>query len=354
MARFGKRQNIIWILLTVIVLQFIALAAVLVHQQTPDADGSSPQTEELRSDEQMPQWLQPAPEQEPAPEPDKPAKEPVPQRTAEEILSESRLIMHGLGEIADTTTLNCLEGFLAYYEQGARVFEADLRLTSDQQVVLRHDWRALWQDGISETSIPDLESFLKRPLLGEYTPLSFRDLLKLMEEYPDICVITDTKLTDAEVVTMQFEAMLRDAEELGLTHLLDRIAVQVYSPLMHTVVDHIYPFSCYIYTLYAEGFNRSDNSFREKAAFCQEAGIAAITMWDYWWKDSFAPIAEESGVTVYVHTVNEAEDALTLLESGVSGIYTDSLTEEQLAAVISSETEEGDTEHGTDGKNTDQ
>ena len=46
--------------------------------------------------------------------------------------------------------------------------------------------------------------------------------LLMMEEYPDICVITDTKFTDAEVVTLQFRSMLRDAEELGLSYLFDR------------------------------------------------------------------------------------------------------------------------------------
>ena len=59
-------------------------------------------------------------------------------------------------------------------------------------------------------------------------------------------------------------------------------------------------------------------------------------------------------MTVYVHTVNEADKALVLLESGVTGVYTDSLTEEQLAAADSGETEGGDEEHGTDRKNTDQ
>ena len=347
MARFGKQHNIVWILLSVIILQFSVLAAVLVQEQAPDTTEHPPEVSETFADDQMPQWLQPTSEPEPVTEPEEPQKQSSsePQRTAEEILGDSQLIMHGLGEIADVATLNCLEGFLTYYAQGARVFEVDLRMTSDHQVVLRHDWRALWQDGISETSIPDLDSFLKRPLLGEYTPLSFRDLLQLMEEYPDICVITDTKFTDAEVVTMQFEAMVGDAEELGLTHLLNRLAVQIYTPLMHKVVDHIYPFPCYIYTLYAEGFNRSDSSFREKAAFCQENGINAMTMWDYWWKDSFAPIAEEFGIAVYVHTVNDAENALDLLERGVSGIYTDSLTDTQLTdaqLADSKETEEGD------------
>ena len=76
--------------------------------------------------------------------------------------------------------LNCLEGFQAMYAQGVRVFEADLRMTSDQKVVLRHDWRKGWQRGIRETSIPTLEEFLNAPILGKYTPLSFQDLLLLM------------------------------------------------------------------------------------------------------------------------------------------------------------------------------
>lgn len=355
MARAAKQQKAIGILLIVILVQFVALAALLVKQDSPPQE--QPQAEEVLPEVQAPQ--QPAtpavsPEV-PEPAETEPPSPPVSQLSAEEILAGSQLIIHGLGEMGGATTLNCLEGFLEQYEQGARVFEVDLRLTADHEVILRHDWRAGWQDGISETSIPTLESFLKRPLLGQYTPLSFRDLLQLMEAYPDICVITDTKFTDAEVVTTQFEAMVRDAEELGLTYVFERMVVQVYSQLMHRVVNSIHPFPNYIYTLYTEGFNRTEATFREKAAFCQEKNITGITMWDYWWRDSFAPIAEEYGLSVYVHTVNDPQAALTLLDSGVSGIYTDTLTQALLDEAAQEIIIEGELEsNGSDGENTEQ
>ena len=173
---------------------------------------------------------------------------PAGELSAEEILASSRTVMHGLGQLSGTSVLNCREGFDRYYARGARVFEVDLRMTSDGQVVLRHDWRGGWQEGISELSIPTRDAFLAAPLLERYTPMSFRDLLLLMEEYPDICIVTDTKFTDAEVVTAQFAAMLNDAHELGLSYLFERMVIQVYSPLMFRVVDHLGHFPHYIYT----------------------------------------------------------------------------------------------------------
>lgn len=208
MARFGKYTFVIYLLSALAALELIALAAVLAGPAVPAAAAA----ETAAAPEQMPAWLEPAPQREELPE----EKEPPPgERTAAEILEEQRIIAHGMGAIAGRATLNCLEGFQAQYENGVRVFEVDLRLTADQQVVLRHDWRAGWQAGVSETSVPTLEQFLDKPLLGRFTPLSFQDLLRLMEQYPDVCVVTDTKFTDAEIVKLQFEAMVRDGAELG-------------------------------------------------------------------------------------------------------------------------------------------
>ena len=203
---------------------------------------------------------------------------PAGELSAEEILASSRTVMHGLGQLSGTSVLNCREGFDRYYARGARVFEVDLRMTSDGQVVLRHDWRGGWQEGVSELSIPTRDAFLAAPLLERYTPMSFRDLLLLMEEYPDICIVTDTKFTDAEVVTAQFTAMLNDAHELGLSYLFDRMVIQVYSPLMFRVVDHLGHFPHYIYTFYAEGFNGTEEALRERLTFCRENGIEGVTM----------------------------------------------------------------------------
>lgn len=370
MARFGKYTSWICVLAALVLLEFVGLVGALAWnggREAEPADLSVPVQEEPPD---MPAWLAPASDAPdapgaPAPPPQAEEKErPAGELTAAEILGGAQVIAHGMGSVDGEAILNCLEGFQEQYEKGVRVFEVDLRLTADQQVVLRHDWRAGWQEGISETAVPTLEEFLNKPLLDKYTPLSFRDLLELMEDYPDICVVTDSKFTDAEIVRLQFEAMVRDARELGLSYLLDRVAVQVYDPLMFKVVDSVHHFRHYIYTLYVEGFGRTEASFRERALFCAQNGIQGITMWDTWWDGAFAPIADRCGVKVYTHTVNNPQQASALLESGVAAVYTDELTPAALdpeAAQENTDTppeggesgeaspeEKGDSEHGAD------
>ena len=371
MSRNSRSNTPIYALLALVLVQFVALAALLAAYDGRKTEPTPPAAQEAQEaalsaeEENIPAWLEPA--EETVTERDPPeAALPAP-----DILADAPLIAHGRGAVpapedgaansaaasgdpdggasgdgtADAltdangrelvTVLNCLEGFQAQYAAGVRVFEADLRLTSDMEVVLRHDWRAGWQEGVSETSIPTLEEFLETPVLGEYTPLSFQDLLLLMEEYPDVCIITDTKFTEAEVVTAQFTAMLSDAKELGLTYLFDRFVIQVYDELMFKVVDGLHHFPHYIYTLYATGFAGTEDAFREAASFCADNGFLGLTLWDYWWRETYAPIARELGVAVYVHTVNDAQEARELLDQGVSGIYTDTLTPADLTAEAS-------------------
>jgi glycerophosphoryl diester phosphodiesterase len=218
-----------------------------------------------------------------------------------------------------------MEGFLLHYNSGARVFEADLRMTLDGQLVLRHDWEGGIQEGVDTTNIPTLEEFRAKPIMDKYTPLSFRDLLLLMAEYPDVCIITDTKFTDAETVTMQFNAMVEDAHALGMSYLFDRIIVQVYSPDHFTVVDGVHHFPYYIYTLYQDYFGKTEDSFRNKCVFCQENNIMGLTLNADLWDADYLPISNWRDIKVYLHTVNDVDEAKRLLRTGVRGVYSDTL-----------------------------
>ena len=358
MARFGKYTSLIYGLAAVVLLEFVGLAGALASLPSPAeaallAEAQSPAETQPPADppaaeDAIPAWLAPSQPEEPPPVQEK--EKPAGERTAAEILADTPVIAHAMGSVDGEATLNCLEGFQEQYGKGVRVFEVDLRLTADQRVVLRHDWRAGWQEGVSETAVPTLEEFLDKPLLGRYTPLSFRDLLELMEAYPDICIVTDSKFTDAEIVRLQFTSMVQDAQALGLSYLLDRMAVQVYDPLMFKVVDSVHHSKHYIYTLYVEGFGRTEESFREKALFCTQNGIQGITMWDTWWDGAYAPIAARCGIQVYTHTVNDSQQALALLESGVAAVYTDDLTPAALEEDAGEDEEEDN--HETDGEDT--
>lgn len=255
-----------------------------------------------------------------------------------EILAETPVIAHAMGAVnwEGDPYFNSLEAFQASYAAGIRVFEVDLQLTRDGKVALLHDWD-FWRSSLvnkeGDISIPTLEEFLATPIQvspdEEHTPLSFRSLLNLMIQYPDICVITDTKDADPDMIFLQFSSMLADAEELGLTNLFDRIIVQIYSRSMRQCLDTLYPFPHFIYTLYHEGQPDSDR-FRDTAAYCAETGVLGITMPTFWWDDSFASIAAEYGVKVFVHTPNNIDEARSFLEHGISAVYTNRLTPDSI------------------------
>lgn len=301
------------------------------------ADAESEENETAESEDAEPETMEQETKQETAePEPAAPENaKSVKTLSATEILAGTRIIAHGMGSTdgvsEGSAPLNCLETFLAQYAAGVRVFEADLRLTRDGQVVLRHDWwPSNWQEGIDWTAIPTREEFISKPILGKYTPLSFRDLLILMAQYTDVCIITDTKFTDSDVIYIEFGAMLADAAELGLTELFDRMVIQLYDGNMRQCLEKIYPFPHRIYTLYVRGFKQTQADFREIAKYCAEHGVEGITMWDYWWNANYTSIAQEYGIKVYVHTVNDAAAARKLLGSGVNGVYTDVLAPKDL------------------------
>lgn len=264
----------------------------------------------------------------PKPERSKPAGE----QSAPEIISSTTVVAHALGAVDGVSGLNCLEGFQTHYDAGVRVFEADLRMGADGRLLLRHDWNPSLQDGINATHLPTADEFRATLINGKYTPLTFRDLLLLMAEYPDICVITDTKYTEPEAVTAQFQAMVDDAHALGLTYLFDRIIVQVYSPSHFSVVDNVYHFPHYIYTLYQDYFGQNEESFRNKAAFCAEHGIMGLTLSGKLWDSSYARIADELEIKVYVHTINDVGEAKRYLRTGVRAVYSDTLVPADMEA----------------------
>ena len=96
-------------------------------------------------------------------------------------------ICHAMGKTEQGDVLtNSLEAFTYNYEKGWRVFEVDLAITSDQVVVLRHDWGSDlgqgeafgWTD--EQKAVPTAEEFLKAPILGKYTPMTLLDLYKMI------------------------------------------------------------------------------------------------------------------------------------------------------------------------------
>lgn len=240
--------------------------------------------------------------------------------------AENPLIAHALGEYDGKIETNSKEAFIASWENGYRVLEADFIYTSDNTLVVRHDFDkdgSYYRLEIRPSGSLEMSSqaFQQNKIIYEQTPMTAVDLLYLMAEYQDVYLVTDTKDTDEATVKQQFTDLKKIAENIGHPEVLDRIIPQIYNESMLSWVKSIYEFPQWIYTLYQAG----TVDYAETAQFCADNNIGVVTIE----KDKVtAQIVETfraKGIQVYAHTVNRYLQFEDLLAMGVSGIYTDSI-----------------------------
>lgn len=229
------------------------------------------------------------------------------------------LIAHAMGGMDGNTYTNCLEAFEYNYDLGHRVFEVDFGLTDpDGTLVAVHDekiWRQMARIPSKEPFTYDV--FLQYPLLQSYTPLDGRDIIDLMEEYPDIYIVTDTKYTDYDRVSKAFSQLVSYANSIDPA-ILDRLIPQIYHEEMLLWLMDIHPFKSVIYTLYQTSW--TPESVYE---FCVESGVRFITMEQTRVKQETTELWSELGIQIAAHTCNSDEQIKALFDSGIDMIYTD-------------------------------
>lgn len=236
------------------------------------------------------------------------------------------MISHAMGGIDGYNYSNCLEGFLENYAEGHRIFEVDMEYTSDGRIVLWHHWDRPFCSKYKKGKKPTYEQFMNSKIYDRYTPMDLEALLKLMAEYPDIRVVTDSKYTKTSIVKKQFKTIVSTAKKLGVSSVLDRLVVEIYTKDMFDVVDGVYHFKEYMMTLY-KVFDKAPSSSKLKsmARFCQRKGIATIAMYADWWKSRYANIIKSYGLDIALYTVNDAREAREYFDDGVNALFTDFL-----------------------------
>ncbi|MEK3696792.1 phosphatidylinositol-specific phospholipase C/glycerophosphodiester phosphodiesterase family protein [Paenibacillus sp. FSL R10-2199] len=246
-----------------------------------------------------------------------------------------RIVAHAMGGIHNYTYTNTLDAFIANYEQGTRVFEADLLLTSDDKLVARHEWTAnmsklLGQQGVLPAAkqgiVLNYADVMSSPILELYSPLDIDKIMDLMVIYPDAYIVTDTKELEPELVTKQFQLIVEAAEKRDPA-LLQRIVPQIYSRDMLDVVNRVYAFPEVIFTLY-----QTQDSDEVVIDFASQTGVD-ITMPTVRATKSFVRKLKNAGARVYVHTVNDEKEISELSRMGVDGFYTDFVSEDDLSRV---------------------
>ena len=245
--------------------------------------------------------------------------------------SDHRTIAHALGGLDGKTYLNSREGFLSMYDQGVRLFELDLSRTSDGVWVCRHSWNdpmGQWEG--NEKKVLTEKEFTENKIYGKYTPMTLEDFLLLLKDHPDAFVMIDSKqysLRNYQRTLEDYCDYVEIARTAGAGDALDQIIPEIYSEAMFAGTAMIYSFPSYIYSLWQE---YSTEDLKRIASFCREKEIPAATVYWKYWSEETEKIFEKEGISLYVYTLNDRDQAREYIAEGAEGICTDFLTSEDL------------------------
>ncbi len=227
------------------------------------------------------------------------------------------LIRHAGGGIDNLRYLNCREAVENSLLHGYRVLEIDFTITEDGEVVCLHEFENI---DVKLDKFIYLD-FMNCKICGKYTPIDLKGILRFMEEYPDLYIVTDSKEDDniglINVLVSQVCAM-------GKEQLLDRMIPQLYYFDEYEAVKRIYPFKEYIFTLYKSGLYIWD--YERIIDFCSRTTVKNVTVPGYQIRDRKAYRKMcDAGIRIFCHTENDPEIIKWIRSYGVSAIYTDFL-----------------------------
>lgn len=239
---------------------------------------------------------------------------------------------HGMGSVDGRVGTNSKDAFLANYAAGHRVFEADFQLTADGRLVARHDWEQISYYNLEQTyvGVMDYDTFMDTPICYFYTPLDFEGVIELLQEHPDVCLVTDSKDTDEPTVRAQLREMTRVIDAADDPTLWERVVIQIYNEEMYDWAREETGATQFIFTLY----QISDPDYDAIGAFCEEHGIRAVAMARERLNKSTAETLHAHGLRYYVHTVNRVLD-MVAMSWAADGYYSDYVKPEQFTAACS-------------------
>ena len=206
---------------------------------------------------------------------------------------------------------NSLEGLEQCEKAGARAVELDFNFTADGQLACIHDWYAEYADGIEDGVPLTLGEFRAERIFRNFTPAWIGDAADWLRRNEGAVIVTDIK--DDNLAGCR--AIAEFCPELK-----NRFVVQIYDESEYDAVREL-GFEYVIFTLYRLDWN-AKTDWRALGQFAAEHPLIGFTFsYELCSVDGYVDGMLRSGVPLYVHTVNEGEEAY--FDIGIAGVYTD-------------------------------
>ena len=243
---------------------------------------------------------------------------------------KEKLIIHALGRFNNFIYTNSLDAINYWYFQKKMHFiEADCLLTSDNHVVLSHDFSHL-------KKTPTLSEFKQSYAKGKLMPMTFEDLVLFMEKHPDLFIITDTKYDDIPNIKIEFDEMT----EILSHHknVSERFIIEVYNEKMFLFLnERKYPFKFFMFTLYKRWNGKNYEDLENIFSFCVKYKLKGIIMYKSLFNNQIYNLSNKYSIPIYLHTENSIIKVAEFLKK-VKGVFTDELDKYVLEEYLSNQT----------------
>ncbi|SCG81810.1 sulfatase [Proteiniborus sp. DW1] len=226
-------------------------------------------------------------------------------------LTPEKLISHAGGQINGLYYTNSREAIDKSYENGYKFIELDFQWTSDENLVLIHDWEERVEELFSvEPKMYTTEEFKNLNMINGLTQMTIEDLAEWLYEHKDVYIVTDIKSENQKALKLIKEKY---------PDLINQFIPQIYK------LDEFIPvqglgYSNIILTLYASTYPDE-----ELIDFVRRHEIFAITMPIERARTVLPEKLKKENIFVYTHTINDSELRKELEAKGIDGFYTDEI-----------------------------
>ena len=239
--------------------------------------------------------------------------------TGDEWFAKYHVIAHNGGIIQGRTKSDSLEAWELSYSRGVRIIDADLNFTSDNHLVLRHDWNDDLEQDFSRIP-PSFEEFMSTKIFMKYTPMSIEDMIDFMKAHEDLYVAVDCKEEPAKV----YSSLVNAASSMNASEILERIIVSLYKTEDVAKVKSVYPFRNFALRQYGWQHNWYD-----LAEFCVKNSIHVVNVWDFVadTDPEGIKILLDKNIHVWAAPINSLRQMQRYKDLGITGAVSDYLSE---------------------------
>jgi len=245
--------------------------------------------------------------------------------------TKARLRAHAGGGIEGCMYTNSKEALLESYKKGIRIIELDATITSDDKVVISHNFMKDVTWGLS-SDLPTYKEFMECKICGRFTPMSLEDLIIFLVEHRDLHIVLDHPAKGFLQLTKIINKLLELINEKQLDkNVLDQFIIQVFTIEEHEWLNSLKHFKN------LEFYFSAKRDIEGTIDYVVKSKVHTVSINKTRLNKELVTKFSKLGVRVFSPSINEPEEIKAAFDMGIWGITSDFISIEELKNIFGKE-----------------